>query len=145
MKLADLMTFLKDDLEREYKHWHFYMNAANSITGPHRIEMQEFLLKQASSEMGHISQFQQLIIGLGDKPRESVILSSEYLTTPLEILKHALKMEEEVIAYFVERLDQVSALENDKINAVYIGLFLEDQILDSRADADNLKEMLKGF
>jgi hypothetical protein len=56
-------------------------------------------------------------------------------------------MENEVVSNYVKRIEQASALQDnggqDKDDGKYIELFLEDQILDSRGDADNILEMLE--
>ena len=43
-----------------------------------------------------------------------------------------------------ESMESTYNPEGAKVDGMYIALFLEDQILDSRGDADNILEMLKG-
>ena len=57
-------------------------------------------------------------------------------------------MEDQVVHNYVIRRSQAEYLTessdlNDKIDGTYISLFLEDQILDSRGDADDIREMLQ--
>jgi ferritin len=142
-----LVYKLQDDTKREYAHWHFYMNAAIHVGGLHREEYKEFFQEQAASEMKHIQEFGNLLVGLGfPAPSYAAPFFSDPETDPTVLLQEALKMEEEVVANFVERMDEADEVENnggqDKVDARYIHLFLEDQMLDSRADVDNIKQIL---
>jgi bacterioferritin (cytochrome b1) len=148
MTLQEMVRSLNNDLGREYMHWHFYMNAAMRIAGLHREEIQEFLLDEAKGEMAHIEQFGRLIVGLGGTPNVAVAPFRSDLVGPKRILEEALRIEDEVVANYVERMDQAVELQNnggvDKVHGRYIEIFLEDQILDSRKDADHIREMIKG-
>jgi len=155
MKIDDLVELLKGDLANEYAHWHFYMAAATSVVGLHREELSEFFSEQASGEMKHIEQFRRLIQGLVTRRGIKAEVPSsvgEFKTGiyhPKELLEAALEMEDQVVRNYVLRHSQAeslaeSASENEAADATYIALFLEDQILDSRGDADNILEMLKG-
>lgn len=156
MDRTTLINKLQDDLSREYSHWHFYINASITVTGLHREELSEFFLTQAQSEMLHIQQWAKLILGLGVSPMitcNNLVtseLSAFYYSpkTPKELLEYALNMEKEVVNNFVQRMDECDELENvpeDKTDARWVHLFLEDQLMDSRADVDNINEMLKGL
>jgi bacterioferritin (cytochrome b1) len=149
MNLDIMIQNLNGDLAREYSHWHFYMNASALVQGLHREEISEFLLKEASGEMKHVSEFQKLIIGLGGKPTVKVAPFNFSVTTPQEILHSALSMEDQVVEIYVNRIDETQQLQElggmDKVHGKYIELFLEEQILDSRADADHIREMLKSI
>jgi rubrerythrin len=65
MQFREIVTLLNDDLKNEWKHLQFYLHHASAITGLHAHEYKEFLLEQAASEMQHVSQFSDMIIGLG--------------------------------------------------------------------------------
>ena len=149
MTLQEMVRTLNSDLGREYMHWHFYMNAAMRVTGLHRQEVQEFFLDEAKGEMAHVEEFGRLIVGLGGIPNTVVAPFRNDITDPKQLLTEALKFEDEVVANYVERMDQAIELQNnggkDKVHGRFIEIFLEDQILDSRKDADHMREMLKGF
>ncbi len=55
-------------------------------------------------------------------------------------------MEDQVVSNYVQRINEACKLQengsDDEIDGKYIELFLEDQILDSRKDADNIRMML---
>jgi len=148
MTLDEMIVKLNEDLCIEYKHWNFYMQSMANVQGLHREEIGEFLKKEATGEMTHIEEFKRLIIGLGGMPTTNVAPFAHHLTTPKDILEYALVMEDEVVSNYVYRIDDATALQEnggtDKIDGKYIELFLEEQILDSRADADHIREMLKG-
>jgi bacterioferritin (cytochrome b1) len=141
MTREELVEKLNDDLSRERYHHLFYLLSASLVTGLHREEMSEFFLKQAESEMKHIKQFQDVILELGGKP--SVIPSGHPVITinwPHHILGEALKMEDEVVKNYVERLDDAAELGG--VDGTYVGLFIEDQLLDSKSDAANIRRMV---
>jgi len=147
MILQQMIDLLNEDLEREYSHWHFYMNAAVRVVGLHRKSLSKFFLEEAKGEMAHIEQFKRLIIGMDGIPSTEVADFVNHMTDPTDLLIEALKMEDEVVANYVQRMDDANELEknggSDKVDGRHIEIFLEDQILDSRGDADNIREMLK--
>lgn len=149
MTKDEIVNLLKEDLKREYAHWHFYMAAAMQVTGLHREEYQEFFMKEAAGEMAHIKEFGDLIIGLGGELNHDVAdFQSKIIgrRDPVELLAHAMCMETEVVYQFVARMDQAEGLEQnskqDKIDGRYIQIFLEDQMMDSRKTVDHLNQIL---
>lgn len=141
MNKETLINLLNDDLKNEYKHMNFYLNSSCAVVGLHREEYREHLFDQAKDEMEHVRLFSELIIGLGGVPvTESNVFPK--LSCPKEILKYALQMEEEVVANYVQRLEDAKDLGG--ADGTYVEIFLEDQIMDSRKDADHLKQILAG-
>lgn len=139
-KLDKMLELLNGDLSNELKHMHFYLYHASTVKGLHREEIREFLLEEAGSEMKHVHEFQNLIIGLGGVPTTQ-INTFKCWTDAHTILKDALAMEEEVVANYTERIEQGAQL-LDKTNARWLEVFLEEQIMHSRTDADNIRQML---
>lgn len=154
MTIEQLIGLLEGDLANEYAHWHFYMQAATTVRGLHRQEIGEFFSEQAASEMKHIEEFRRLIQGIKTRRglpggvASSVADFKGGITCPRELLQAALEMEDNVVSNYVLRHSQAEELAagggDDAIDGTYVALFLEDQILDSRGDADNILEMLKG-
>ena len=105
-------------------------------------ELKEFLLKESASEMKHVTEFSDLIFGLGGKPTTS---SSDFtkFEDPIEIFQYALQMEEEVINNYVLRIKQSYAL--GPVDGKWLEIFLEKQIEHSREDVDHFKRMLAGL
>lgn len=155
MSIKNLLDSLCDDLTNEYAHWHFYIQAATNAKGLHRQEIGEFFLEQAAGEMKHIEEFRRMIQGV--LTRRGLEMSipchpsnfKQGLSCVKELLAAALEMEDRVVVNYVTRKQEadlileVSTDPEDQVDATYISLFLEDQILDSRSDADNIREMIK--
>jgi bacterioferritin (cytochrome b1) len=144
MLFADLLAQLNDDLKNEWKHFKFYLYHASAVTGLHAHEYKEFLLEQAASEMKHITQFSDMLIGLGVTP---TIVHNEFpkLQKPREILEYALEMEWQVVTNYAERIEQLPTIPRVALLAVdlkWIEIFLEKQIEDSRQDLDHLRQIL---
>lgn len=144
MTKSDLIRKLNRDLSNEYKHMHFYLHSAIMVQGLHRQEIKEYCLEHAASEMKHVQEFAEKILGLGGLPTTEVAEFPDALVTPKEILEYALKMEDEVVANYVDRMDDAAECE-DSVAGRVIEIFMENQIDDSRADADHLREMIKGL
>lgn len=155
MNIDEMLNLLNKDLSREYSHWNFYIHAATSIGGLHREEIGEFLLKQAQEEMKHVEEFKRLIYGITTRRRLDFDVSTksaefiDNLKDPELILKEAHRIEDEVVSNYIQRIEDANALQQnggeDKIDGKFIELFLEDQIMHSRMDADNIVMMLIRF
>jgi len=141
MNLETLVANLKEDLKNERKHMLFYLTNASTITGLNRIEIKEFLLEEAASEMKHVEQFQNLILGLDGKIDDFSHNQFDIFEDPYKILDYALKMEIEVIYNYSRRIKEAQELKDH--NGLWVEIFLESQISNSREDADQIKQMLK--
>jgi len=141
MNLETLVENLKEDLKNERKHMLFYLTNASTITGLNRIEIKEFLLEEAASEMKHVEQFQNLILGLDGKIDDFSHNQFDIFEDPYKILDYALKMEIEVIYNYSRRIKEAQELKDH--NGLWVEIFLESQITNSREDADQIKQMLK--
>ena len=140
MNLETLIENLKEDLKNERKHMLFYLTNASTVTGLNRIEISEFLIEESASEMKHVQEFQNLILGLNGKIDNSEFNHFDIFTDAKKILEYAYKMEMEVVYNYTKRIKEAQQL-NDH-NGLYIEIFLEEQILHSRTDADNIKQIL---
>jgi bacterioferritin (cytochrome b1) len=148
MQLQDIVKLLNEDLKNEWKHLQFYLHHASTITGLHAHEYKEFLLEQAASEMKHVSQFSDLLFGLGETPTTEI---NEFpkLTSAKLILEAAAAMEEEVVKNYAQRIVQLSTVvfqsSAEVVDVKWIEIFLEDQLKDSREDLDHLMRILAGL
>lgn len=145
MQLKDFIDVLNEDLKNEWKHMRFYLYAASAATGLHAHEYKEFFLEQAKSELQHVSQFSDLIIGLGGVATTE---SNDFpkLTATGALLAYAEIMEAEVVKNYTQRIEQLGDIRDDAETAVHkkwIEIFLEEQIKDSREDLDHLRQLLK--
>lgn len=142
MNKETMLQWLNSDLCNEWKHLQFYLYHASAITTLHREEYREFLLKAAASEMDHVRHFQDVILGLGVNPVLPPPATFPSFSDPRAILQYALMMEEEVVQNYTDRIKQAAELGG--ADGQYLEIFLENQLQDSREDADNLKQILKG-
>lgn len=121
---------------------HFYLYHASAITGLHREELREFLLKEAASEMNHVTEFSDLIIGLGGIATTDVNAFPKF-ESPKDIFQYALQMEKEVVDNYVTRISQADEL--GKVDGKWLEVFLEKQIEHSREDVDHYQRLLRGL
>ncbi len=144
--LQELVNLLNEDLSREYSHMHFYLHASVVVRGLHREEYAEMFKGEAASEMTHVTEFAKLILGLGGKPSTKVAEFESCITDPIELIEEAMRMEKEVVENYVERMEQAAQLQEnggeDRVHGRYIEIFLEEQMLHSRSDVDNFREIL---
>jgi len=139
MTKEEMIRHLNGDLANEYTHMLFYLHSAACVVGLHREEYKEFLLKQAASEMEHVREFSDLIVGLEGVP-EIAHHPIPTLVTPEQIIEHAVGMEGEVLANYLTRMQEAQTLGGE--DGMAVQLFLEEQFSHSREDRDHMKQML---
>lgn len=140
MTKAELIEKLNDDLRNEYTHMHFYLYSSFMIQGFHRLEIGEWLLAQAQGEFKHIQEFSKMIVGLGGvpthEPKNFPVYRDAY-----NILDYARRLETEVVENYVNRMKECELLGG--VDGTWVELFLENQVIDSRSDLDEITELLK--
>ena len=146
MLISEMVARLNDDLKNEWKHLKFYAHHASAITGLHAHEYKELLTEQANSELQHVIQFGDLIIGLGGTPTTE---ANDFpkLTVAKNILAYAIEMENYVVQNYSQRiaeLDQIFDTPDTLADKKWIEIFLEKQIEDSRQDLDHFRQIIKG-
>ena len=132
------------DLRNERKHMLFYLTNAASIKGINAVEYIEMFENEAKEEMAHVTEFQNMIIGLGGDLKNLHAQGYEryeIFTDAIEALGYALRMEEEVVDNYVDRIRMVENLENATTKK-WLEVFYEKQIEKSRADVDKYKRLL---
>lgn len=146
MYFQDFINNLKSDLKNERKHMLFYLTNSSTAVGFNRIEIKELFLKEAASEMQHVQEFQDFIIGLGGKLEDSDngYFDFPVLNDPEQIIRYAYNMEMEVVRNYSNRIKEVESLQDFALQK-WVEIFLEKQIEQSRTDADNLKQILINF
>lgn len=142
MNKLEMIETLNRDLRNEWKHLRFYLYHASSVTGPLTEEYKEMFLKEASGEMSHVTEFSDLIIGLGGVATDESN-SFEKFEDPFDIVTYALKMEEEVVSNYVQRMKDAQELGG--VDGQWIEIFMENQIQKSRQDVDLYRQILKSF
>lgn len=143
VKFVHLML---QDLKNEKKHMLFYLTAASTVSGLHREEYKELLESEAQSEMKHVLEFQDAILGMGADFMQTDEIKEfndfEVFYDPRKILEYALKMEEEVVSNYAQRIANDLGL-LDEPEKRWMEIFYEDQLEKSRKDVDNLKMILR--
>lgn len=142
MTLEELLPLLLSDLKNEWKHLRFYLYHASAITGPHAEEYKEVFLKEAASEMEHVTEFSDMLWGLGAEPTPD---SHDFklFTDVRAAVAYALEMEQEVVKNYAERIEQAETLPNPV--GRWLTIFLEDQINHSQRDVDRFKRLLAAW
>ena len=144
MTFEELVVELKKDLRNEITHMHFYLQSAALVQGLHAKEYKEFFSKEAAKEMQHVFEFSNMIVGLNeDIVNEPFFEKLPFLRNPINIIEHALTLEEEVVSNYCIRMHQAESLQTT--DGDWISIFLENQIQDSRADVDELKQIIRGI
>jgi bacterioferritin (cytochrome b1) len=138
--MENMINNLNGDLTREYAHLHFYLNASIRVRGVNRPELSKFFLDAARGEVEHIIAFGRLITGLGGVPTTDVAPFVADLTTPDDLIREAIAMEEAVVSNYLERMNQCD--QSGDVNGAFVHAFIEQQLVDSRSDVDELKQML---
>lgn len=150
MTKDEMVKLLVSDLTNEMRHMMFYLRNAATLQGLHRQEIGELFLEEAASEMKHVQEFQNLLVGLGvnlstASPDLSVRIDMNAVdmfvifTDPVAAVRYAGMMEDEVVANYTERIQQAQELGG--VDGQFIEIFLEDQLLHSRQDADNFRQL----
>lgn len=137
MDKGQLIELLRGDLANEMTHMMFYLKNSALLRGLHRHEIRELFMEEAASEMKHVQQFQDAIVGLGGAVEDIVPHAVPVYSCPKRAIRHAYEMETEVVANYVERMAQAQTLGG--VDGQFLEIFLEEQVLHSRTDADNLK------
>jgi bacterioferritin (cytochrome b1) len=142
MNKDKMIQMLNDDLKNEWKHLRFYLYHASAVTGLHCAEYKELFLKEAASEMLHVSQFSDVIIGLGGTATFESNDFGKY-TDPKDIMEYAVAMEEEVVNNYVQRMKDADDLGG--VDGTWLEIFLEGQVQASREDLDHFKQIVRGL
>ena len=141
MTRKDFIEDLRDNVRHEWRHLQFYAYHASSVKGLYSPEYREIFQEQAASELQHVIQFNDLLIGLGADPVESGY-PFPLLSDVEDILRYVVEMESQVITRYSQQILDIK--DNFTIaDARWIEIFLEKQIEDSRQDLDRFTQMLK--
>lgn len=145
--MRNLVAKLNEDLKNEWKHLKFYAHHASAVIGLHAHEYKELMTEQASSELNHVIQFSDLIVGLGGWPTTD---SNDFpsFEQPRDIIAYAIAMENEVVQNYTNRIAELNNIpdtDDTRAHKKWVEIFLEKQIEDSRQDLDHFKQILKGI
>jgi bacterioferritin (cytochrome b1) len=140
MTRADFIELLCNDLRNEWKHLKFYLYHASALVGLHAEEYKEVFLKEAASEMAHVTEFSDLIYGLGGKAHADSY-GFMLCTNVRDALQCAYDMERDVVKNYAARIKQAQEVLEEP-DATWVTIFLEDQLNHSRRDVDRYWRLL---
>jgi len=143
MKTEELIAIVNLDLQNELKHLQFYLHASVMVSGLHREELRELFSKEAVSELKHCEEFAELVVHLGGVPTTVTNKFQTGMTCPVEILKYAVDMEQEVATTYNMRLSQTEVMSSSMI--AYVHLFYEEQLIDSQKASWEMAQMVKMY
>jgi bacterioferritin (cytochrome b1) len=138
MTKSEMIEKLKSDLANEYTHLLFYLQHSSTIVGLHRLEYQELMTEQATSEMKHVKQFSDIIVGLGGIPSFDSH-SFPTLVDPEQIIEYAIQLESTVTENYLQRMKDAEELGG--VDGMGVHLFLEEQFQDSYEDLINFQQV----
>jgi bacterioferritin (cytochrome b1) len=144
MTLNQFIEIMNGDLANEWTHLSFYLYHASSVAGPHAHEYKEFFTKAAESEMTHVQGFLDRLFGLNyDQPHQGP-KTFQRASSVVNILMLAIKLEEEVVTNYTQRLKQLDelAVAHPEV-AAYLKVFYEDQIQDSYEDCEHMHRLVQ--
>ena len=144
MKLIDFLALMNNDLKNEWTHLQFYLYHASTLSGPAQASYREFLTDAAKSEMQHVQSFLDQLLAAGYTESPAIAGHNfPVFSNLVDILTHAVSLEETVVANYVERLSQLEVVAHEApITARYLTIFYEDQLRDSYEDAARMRRML---
>jgi len=142
MTKDEMIKLLNDDLKNEWMHLKFYLFHASQVTGLHSVEYTEMLIEHAASEMKHITEFSDVIVGLGGHPTDDSNQFFKY-SEPKEIIQYALDMEARVVENYTQRINHAEELGG--VDGKWLEIFLEKQVEHSRQDVDQFRQILRGI
>ena len=144
MTLPQFLEIMNGDLQNEWTHLQFYLYHASAASGLHAHEYKEFLTESAQGEMKHVQAFLDRLFGLNyTQPNQSGKVFS-CATRVEDILTLAVRLEDEVVKNYAERLQQLDELaQAHPVQSAYLKVFYEDQLQDSYEDCEHLRRMLK--
>ena len=135
--MQQLIKDLNADLSNEYKHMFFYLYHSAFVRGHDALALADLFADFANSEAKHVRQFLDVIVSLGGTPTTKV---NDFATckSGKDACRCAHDMENEVVANFVDRIQQVDDLVQQGTlspgDAIFLTGFLEEQIAESKGD-----------
>jgi bacterioferritin (cytochrome b1) len=144
MTLKQFLEIMNGDLANEWTHLSFYLYHASAAAGVHAHEYKEFFTEAAKSEMTHVQAFLDRLFGLDYEQPHQGPKAFQRASSVVDILMLAIKLEEEVVTNYTQRLKQLDelAVAHPEI-AAYLKVFYEDQIQDSYEDCEHMHRLVQ--
>jgi len=144
MTLSQFLEIMNGDLANEWTHLSFYLYHASAVAGLHAHEYKEFFTEAAKSEMTHVQGFLDRLFGLDYAQPHQGPKAFQRASSVVDILMLAIKLEEEVVTNYTQRLTQLDelAVAHPEV-AAYLKVFYEDQIQDSYEDCEHMHRLVQ--
>jgi bacterioferritin (cytochrome b1) len=143
MTLHQFLEIMNEDLANEWTHLSFYLYHASAVAGLHAHEYKEFFTKAAESEMTHVQGFLDRLFGMNYAQPTQSGHAFPHASRIEDILTLAVKLEEDVVTNYTQRLTQLDELAGaHPETAAYLKVFYEDQIQDSYEDCEHMRRLV---
>jgi bacterioferritin (cytochrome b1) len=143
MTLSQFLEIMNGDLANEWTHLSFYLYHASAVAGLHAHEYKEFFTESAKGEMTHVQAFLDRLHGLNYAQPTQSGHAFPYAARVEDILTLAIKLEEDVVTNYTQRLVQLDELAGAHPEiAAYLKVFYEDQIQDSYEDCEHMRRLV---
>ena len=143
MTLSQFLEIMNGDLANEWTHLSFYLYHASAVAGLHAHEYKEFFTEAAKGEMSHVQAFLDRLHGLNYAQPCQGPKAFSYASRVEDILTLAIKLEEDVVTNYTQRLVQLDDIAKaHPETAAYLKVFYEDQIQDSYEDCEHMRRLV---
>ena len=113
ISIETVIDGLNEDLAEEYKHIHFYLNAALRVAGPQRATMRDLLIKLTHEAVLHTQRIGDLVRLMGGTPTAKCNGFLANISDSVSVIDYAAKMENTVLKNMHERRKQCVELGNE--------------------------------
>lgn len=134
-----LIDNLNDDLANELSAIIQYITYSAQTTGPHRLDLEEFFLKEVPDEQGHAEFLANKVVALGGVPT-TVPAPVAAAETNKELLEAALEAEKKAVAGYTERAQQA-----EEFGDVGLKVQLEDMVRDETEHKEKIERILRDW
>lgn len=139
MNTQKLIDKLNEDLSNELAAIIQYITYSAQATGPFRLQLESFFLKEVPDEQGHATFLANKVVALGGVPTTvpAPVASAE---TNKELLEAALAAEIKAVAGYIERAEQA-----DELGDVGLKVQLEDMVRDETEHKEQIERILRDW
>jgi len=134
-----LIDNLNNDLSNELSAIIQYITYSAQVTGPFRLQLESFFLKEVPDEQGHAEFLANKVVALGGVPttRPAPVAAAE---SNKELLEAALAAEKKAVAGYTERAQQA-----DEFGDVGLKVQLEDMVRDETEHKEKIERILRDW
>jgi bacterioferritin len=134
-----LIAGLNEDLANEYTAIISYLLFSRLVSGPHRLELAEFLEGEIGDELEHAKLLSHKIVALGGEPTAEPA-PVQLSTDNREMLQLSLQAEKDTIERYTQRIKQAEA-----IGDLALKVELETLVAEETRHKEDLERILFGW